>query len=128
MWLFGEELLNVSLQLLVASLSFISAALSISQADLQGGHTAAICLQSRLELCHCGLQLLVLLLQTARDHEETHKVQMYSKKAQEANLPNFHAYIEGLHVSPWVAITLAITKTFKIPNLKVVKLKWFLGR
>lgn len=76
----SDELLNVSLQLLVASLGLIAAALSIFQADLQGDHMAVICLQSGLELCHFGPQLLVFLLQAAQ--EGTIEFYMYGEKPE----------------------------------------------
>lgn len=66
LWSTAEKLLNVPLEPLVASLGLVSAAFCIFQAQLQSGHTAVISLQSRLELCHFGSQLRVLLLQSAK--------------------------------------------------------------
>lgn len=58
------QALDVSLQLLVASLDLVATLLSALQGALQSGHAAATLVQGRLELGHSGPQLLVLLPQT----------------------------------------------------------------
>ncbi|TNN77554.1 hypothetical protein EYF80_012144 [Liparis tanakae] len=71
--------------LLVASLGLVSAALGISQADLQSGHVAAVCHQGGLQLGHCGLQLVVLLLQTARDGERQRGLRQWDAIFKKSN-------------------------------------------
>lgn len=62
-WATGEELLNVPLELVVSPLGLVSAAFCVFPVDLQSGHTPVLIGQGRLQLCHFGSQLLVLLLQ-----------------------------------------------------------------
>lgn len=58
------EALEVSLQLLVASLSLLATPLSVPEGRLQRRHAPATLLQGRLQLGHLGPQLPVLLPQT----------------------------------------------------------------